>query len=112
VGYGTDQESGKDYYLIKNSWGDKWGEEGYFRVERFTNDADYCGWDEKPKDGVFCDDAPARVRVCGMCGVTSDSAYPVISKTALRQQNQFSDIHAKIASVHSKLTNAKIFSVL
>eukprot|EP01137_Pigoraptor_chileana_P015621 Opistho-2@71793 len=32
TGYGTD--SGKDYWTVKNSWGPKWGESGYFRIVR------------------------------------------------------------------------------
>ncbi len=33
VGYGTDSSAG-DYYLVKNSWGAAWGEQGYIRIGR------------------------------------------------------------------------------
>jgi C1A family cysteine protease len=50
VGYGT--EDGTDYYLVRNSWGESWGEEGYIKLER--------GVSQKT----------------GQCGMLSEPSYP------------------------------------
>lgn len=49
VGYG--KEGDKEYYIVRNSWGFEWGDDGYIKIEAV--------------DGV------------GICGIQQISCWPV-----------------------------------
>jgi len=74
IGYG--EEYGRTYWLIQNSWGPFWGENGKMRLLRTDVDELKCGMDNNPQVGTGCDGGESSVWVCGPCGILYDSAYP------------------------------------
>ncbi|CAH9104863.1 unnamed protein product [Cuscuta europaea] len=54
VGYGT-TVNGTDYWVVKNSWGSEWGEEGYIKMKRGILDAK------------------------GLCGLATSASYPTVA---------------------------------
>ncbi|MCP3684046.1 MAG: C1 family peptidase [bacterium] len=71
------------YWIVRNSWGAGWGERGYIRVMREASSKDVqCAIDYHPEDGSGCDGGPSQIKVCGLCGILSDSSQPFGGKLA------------------------------
>ncbi|XP_050204259.1 vignain-like [Mercurialis annua] len=58
VGYGVAQD-GTKYWIVKNSWGSEWGENGFLRMER----------------GIEAEE--------GICGITLEASYPIKNPISL-----------------------------
>jgi len=74
VGYGS--EEGVDYWIVRNSWGPNWGEDGYIRILRESEPG--CGTDTTTS-GHVCQGGPGNdmLHVCGMCGMLFETSFPL-----------------------------------
>jgi len=77
VGYGTEfgPAGTFPYWLVRNSWGPNWGENGFIKMKRTAE----CGVNSTPMDGTACVGGPGNDQqtVCGMCGMLLDTTYPL-----------------------------------
>jgi len=78
VGYGSDFSPAGvvDYWLVRNSWGTNFGEDGYIRMLRETEPR--CGTDTTTS-GHVCEGGPGNdiLHVCGMCGMLFETSFPL-----------------------------------
>jgi len=47
VGYGTDADSGLEYWLVRNSWGSSWGVDGFIKIAITEGDG-ICAINHRP----------------------------------------------------------------
>ena len=73
MGYGTHPFEG-DFWIVRNSWSEDWGDKGYIKLKRETTLECGCYWIPEDAPDDWADEC---FTVCGMCGVVWWGVYPL-----------------------------------
>lgn len=73
VGYGTDNHTNRDYWIVKNSFGSDWGNAGYIKMARNRENN---------------------------CEIASEARYPYINTDTVPSSNMLADYFAKQTTIH------------
>ena len=69
VGYGTHPFDG-DFWIVRNSWSEDWGDKGYIKLKREKGLECGCYMiPENEEDECFT--------ICGMCGIVWWNTFPI-----------------------------------
>ena len=73
VGYGTDNDTNQDYWIVKNSFGSNWGNAGYIKMARNRENN---------------------------CEIASEARYPYVDVGSVLSSKSFYDYFAKQTTIH------------
>ena len=68
VGYGVDEGTQEPYWLLKNGWGDQWGEQGFLKLPRGLPGNGACGLTSQPGYPIKISPNPQQGAVLGGLG--------------------------------------------
>lgn len=68
----------EDTWLVRNSWGASWGENGNIRMAKLPGPREICYMDNKWSSGSGCEGESEDIIGCGECLLLIDSTIPIV----------------------------------